>query len=179
VLLPLLTEHLLLSANRGAHYITDLNMPLFTPAHLGKWERLYRDLLEGETLPMTEEGTWMLADRTGLLAVFDEGETVFIGASDKLGKDLQVAVTGGTESPLRSLVAIVELGAARKNAATRAKSGPLAQRISRKIAKMRYRVVPAPQSQVSALADAFAVVADPRYNGPTGRGNAALDALPK
>jgi hypothetical protein len=179
VLLPLLTEHLLLSANRGARYITDLNMPVFTPAHLGKWERLYRDLLEGETLPMTEEGTWMLADRTGLLAVFDEGETVFIGASDKLGKDLQVAVTGGTESPLRSLVAIVELGAARKNAATRAKSGPLAQRISRKIAKMRYRVVPAPQSQVSALAEAFAVVADPRYNGPTGRGNAALDALPK
>ena len=154
-------------------------MPVFTPAHLGKWERLYRDLLEGETQPLTEEGTWMLADRTGLMAAFDDGEVVFIGASEKLGKELQVAVSGGAESTLRSLVAVVEFGASRKNAATRARSGPLAQRISRKIAKMRYRVVPSPQSQIAVLAEAFAVVADPRYNGPTARSNAALDALPK
>ena len=121
----------------------------------------------------------MLADRTGLMAAFDDGEVVFIGASEKLGKELQVAVSGGAESTLRSLVAVVEFGASRKNAATRAKSGPLAQRISRKIAKMRYRVVPSPQSQIAVLAEAFAVVADPRYNGPTARSNAALDALPK
>ncbi len=177
--MPQQTVHSPLSANRGARYITDLKMPVFTPAHLGKWEQLYRDLLEGETLPLTEEGTWMLADRTGLLAVFDEGEIVFIGASDKLGRELQIAVSGGAESALRSLIAIVELGAAKKSAATRAKSGPLAQRISRKLAKMRYRVVPASPSQISVLADAFAVVADPRYNGPTARANAALDALPK
>ncbi len=154
-------------------------MPIFTPAHLGKWESLFKDLLEGETLPLTEEGTWMLADRSGLVAVFDDGEPVFIGATEKLGKELQVAVSGGAESQLRTLLAISELGAAKKNAATRAKSGPLANRVNKRIAKLRYRVVPASPTQMSLLAEAFAVVSDPRYNGPTARANAALDALPK
>lgn len=121
----------------------------------------------------------MLADRSGLLAVFDDGEPVYVGAAEKLGRELQVAVSGGVESELRTLVAVVELGASKKSAAARAKSGPLATRVSRKIAKMRFRVVPASPSQMPLIADAFAVVADPRYNGPTARANAALDALPK
>ena len=154
-------------------------MPVFTPAHLGKWEPLYRDLLEGETLPLTVEGTWMLADRPGLMAVFDDSEVVFIGETEKIGKELQAAVAGGAESALRSMIAIVELGASRKNAVSRAKSGPLAQRVSRRVAKMRYRVVPAPVTQLKALSEAFTVVADPRYNGPTAQANAALDALAK
>lgn len=154
-------------------------MPVFTSSHLGKWEPLFSDLLEGETLPMTSNGTWMLADRPGLVAVFDDGEVVYIGSTDKLGRELQVAVAGGTESELRSLIAVIELGASKKSAATRAKSGPLATRVTRKIVKMRYRVVPAAPSQMPLLAEAFAVVADPRYNGPTAQANAALDALPK
>lgn len=170
---------MLRNGNLGAPCITDLDMPVFTPAHLGKWETLYRDLLEGETLPLTSDGTWMLADRPGLLATFDDGEVVYIGATEKLGRELQVAVSGGAESELRTLVAVVELSASKKNAASRAKSGPLATRVSRKIEKMRYRIVPAPPSQMPLLAEAFAVVADPRYNGPTARANAALDALPK
>ncbi len=154
-------------------------MPIFTPAHLGKWEPLYSDLLDGDTLPLTDEGTWMLADRAGLMAVFDDGEPVYVGAAEKLGRDLQVAVSGGAESELRTLIAITELGASKKSAADRAKSGPLATRVSRKVGKLRYRVVPALPSQMTAVAEAFAVVADPRYNGPTARANAALDALPK
>ncbi len=154
-------------------------MPIFTPAHLGKWEPLYSDLLDGETSPLTEEGTWLLADRSGLMAVFDDGEPVYVGAAEKLGKELQIAVAGGAESELRTLVAVIELGASKKSAAARAKSGPLSTRVSRKIAKMRFRVVPASPSQMANVAEAFAVVADPRYNGPTARANAALDALPK
>lgn len=154
-------------------------MPIFTPSHLGKWESLYSDLLEGETSPLTEEGTWMLADRSGLVAVFDEGEPVYVGATEKLGRELQVAVAGGAESDLRTLVATGELGASKKSAAVKAKSGPLAVRVTRKLAKMRFRVVPATPGQMRLVADAFAVVADPRYNGPTARANSALDALPK
>ena len=130
-------------------------------------------------MPLTPDGTWMLADRPGLVAVFDDGEPVYIGDSDKLGKELNAAVNGGAESELRTLIAVVELGASLKTAAARAKSGPLAKRVSRRVGKMRYRIVPAPPTQLAALADAFAVVADPRYNGPTARANAALDALPK
>ena len=154
-------------------------MPVFTPVHLGKWEPLYGDLLDGETMPLTVDGTWMLADRPGLIAAFDEGEVVYVGATEKLGRELQVAVAGGAESELRTLVALLELGASKKSANGRAKSGPLAIRVSRKVSKMRYRVVPASSSQMKAIAQAFAVVADPRYNGPTAQSNAALDALPK
>ena len=154
-------------------------MPVFTPAHLGKWEQLFRDLLEGESLPLTPNGTWMLADRPGLVAVFDEQEPVYIGAAEKIGKELQTAVSGSGESELRTLVAIVELGTSRKTAQTRAKSGPLAGRVSKRVAKMKYRVVPAPQAQLASLAAAFRVVADPRYNGPTAQANAALDGLPR
>ena len=69
-------------------------MPIFTPSHLGKWEPLFSDLLDGETSPLTEEGTWMLADRSGLVAVFDDGEPVYIGSAEKLGRELQIAVAG-------------------------------------------------------------------------------------
>jgi hypothetical protein len=152
-------------------------MPVFTPAHLGKWEQLYRDLLEGETLPLTADGTWMLADRPGLVAVFDEAEVVYVGGMEKIGKELQAAVAGNADSELRCLVAVVELGASPRSAASRAKDGPLAKRVTRKVEKMRYRVVPAPLAQLALLADAFTVVADPRYNGPTAQANAALDAV--
>ena len=62
-------------------------MSVFTPAHLGKWEPLYRRLLEGETLPLTEEGTWMLGRKTGVIAVLHESEPIFIEATKDVGQD--------------------------------------------------------------------------------------------
>ena len=35
-------------------------MPTFTPSHLGKWESLFTDLVDGEGSALTEEGIWML-----------------------------------------------------------------------------------------------------------------------
>ncbi len=154
-------------------------MVVFSPAHLGKWEELFRDLVEGETSPLTGQGTWILADRPGLIAVFDEAEVVYIGASEKIGKTLQVATSGGAEEDLRTLVAEVEYGASRKSSSKRARSGPLAQKVSRRIQRMRYRVASAPAAHLKGLTAAFTVVADPRYNGPTARANNAIDSLPK
>ena len=71
------------------------------------------------------------------------------------------------------------MGASLKNAAQRAKSGPLALRISKRVEKFRYRVAPAPAKTMHQLADAFNVVADTRYAGPSALANRALDALPR
>ena len=61
-------------------------MSVFTPAHLGKWEPLYTRLLEGETLPLTEDGTWMLGRKTGIVAVLHESEPIYIEATRDVGR---------------------------------------------------------------------------------------------
>ncbi|MDP6666429.1 MAG: hypothetical protein QF357_03400 [Dehalococcoidia bacterium] len=154
-------------------------MPTFTPAHLGKWESLFTDLVTGEGSALTEDGTWMLGEKPGLVCVFEDSEPLFIEASKNIAKTLQCYTKGGTECDFRTMVGIFEMGAAQKNAARRAKSGPLAQRITKRVEKFRYRVAPAPAKLSPQLADAFNVVADTRYAGPSAVANRALDALPQ
>lgn len=154
-------------------------MPTFTPTHLGKWESLFTDLVNGEGSVLTEEGTWMLGEKPGLVCIFEEGEALFIEASANISKTLLCYVKGGTECEFRTMIGVVEMGASLKNAAQRAKSGPLAQRIDKRVEKFRYRVAPAPTKLLPQLADAFNVVADTRYAGPSAVANRALDSLPQ
>ncbi len=154
-------------------------MANFTPAHLGKWEQLFHDLIDGEGAALTEDGTWMLGDKPGLVCVFEDEEPLYIEAAPSISKTLNCYIKGGSECEFRTMVGVVEMGAAIKNAAQRAKSGPLAQRISKRVEKFRYRVAPGPVKQLDALATAFNVVADTRYAGPSALANRALDALPQ
>ena len=154
-------------------------MSAFTPVHLGKWEPLFTDLVDGESSALTEDGTWMIGDRPGLVCVFEDSEALYVEASKNIAKTLQCYINGGAESEFRTLVGVIEMGASQKNAASRARSGPLARRISKRVTKFRYRVVSAPAKSLSLLADAFNVVADTRYAGPSAMANRALDALPQ
>jgi len=153
-------------------------MSNFTPTHLGKWEPTFTDLIDGEGTALTAEGTWMLGDKPGLVCVFDDDEPLYIEASTNIAKTLQCYINGGSECEFRTMVGVVEMGASLKNAAQRAKSGPLALRISKRVEKFRYRVAAAPAKSLTQLADAFNVVADTRYTGPSALANRALDALP-
>ena len=144
-------------------------MSTFAPGHLGKWEPLYHDLVDGVALPMTPEGTWM--------AVFDDSGPIYIASSANIARETRVWQSGGSACEFRTLLAIQDLNASPRNAETRAKSGPLAARLDKRIAKLSYRVVTAPKPMLGALAEAFTVVADPRLNGPTAIANRALDAL--
>ena len=152
-------------------------MSTFTPGHLGKWESLYHDLLEGSSQPLTPEGTWMLGDKPGLLAIFDDSGPVYVASSANIARDTRVCLSGGSANEFRTLMAIQDLHAAPRNAEARAKSGPLAVRLDKRVAKLSYRVAAAPTPMLGALAEAFTVVADPRLNGPTAIANRALDAL--
>ncbi len=154
-------------------------MPLFTPSHLGKWEALYHTLLEGESLPLTAEGVWLLGSKPGVIAVLHEGEPIFIEASNNISKTLSDYVNGGARSEFRIEVAVAELGASPRTAPERVKKGPLADRLSKVISSYRFNVVPATASQVEKLAEAFKIVADPRLNGPTAKSNSVIDALPR
>ncbi len=154
-------------------------MPTFTPSHLGKWESLFIDLIDGEGSALTEEGTWMLGEKPGLVCVFDEDEPLYIEAAANISKTLRCYIKGGSECDFRTMVGVVEMGTSSKNAARRAKTGPLAERISKRIEKFRYRVIPAPVKILPQLSEAFNVVADTRYAGPSAVANQALDALPQ
>jgi hypothetical protein len=154
-------------------------MPNFTPTHLGKWESLFTDLVYGEGSALTAEGTWMLGDKPGLVCVFEDEEPLYIEAAANISKALQCYIKGGSGCDFRTMVGVVEMGASLRNAAQRAKSGPLALRISKRVEKFRYRVVPAPAKMLQQLADAFNVIADTRYAGPGALANRALDALPE
>lgn len=153
-------------------------MSVFTPAHLGKWEPLYRRLLEGETLPLNEDGAWMLGRKIGVIAVMHENEPIYIEATKDLGKTIGDYLNGGANCEFRAKVAVVELGASPRTAMERSRKGPLADRINRLVPQYRFAAVPATEALSERLAAAFTVVADPRLNGPTAQANATLDALP-
>lgn len=153
-------------------------MSVFTPAHLGKWEPLYRRLLEGETLPLTEDGAWMLGKKTGVIAVMHEGEPIYIEASKDIGRTIGEYLNGGANCEFRANLGVVELGASPRAALERSRKGPLAERINRLLPQYRFAAVPATDALSERLAAAFTVVADPRLNGPTAQANAILDSLP-
>ena len=81
-------------------------MPTFTPTHLGKWEALFTDLVDGEGAALTEEGTWMLGDKPGLVCVFEDDEPLYIEASSNISKTLLCYIKGGTECDFRTMVGI-------------------------------------------------------------------------
>lgn len=154
-------------------------MKVFSPTDLGRWEREYRLLLEGERLSLTPTTTWMLGDKPGIVAVFDQDEVVYIAAAQSVAKTLQSFHRSGAVNEFRTYVAIFECGLSPKTAEKRYKNGRSAERVDAAIGKMAYSVVPGPTQHLDQLAKAFATIADPRYNGPTALGNLAIDALPK
>ena len=154
-------------------------MSVFTPAHLGKWETLYKRLIEGESLPLTEDGTWMLGRKTGIVAVLHDSEPIYIEATRDIGKTIGEYLSGATNCDFRAKIATVELDASPRNALERSRKGPLADRINRMLPQYRFTAVPATEALAERLADAFTVVADPRLNGPTAQANAVIDALPR
>lgn len=154
-------------------------MSLFTPAHLGKWEPLYTRLLEGESLPLSEDATWMLGRKTGIIAVLHESEPIYIESSRDIGRTIGEYLSGAGNSDFRVNLATVELGASPRNAIERSRKGPLADRINRLLPQYRFSAVPATDALAERLAAAFTVVADPRLNGPTAQSNAIIDALPQ
>jgi len=154
-------------------------MSVFTPSHLGRWEGLYDDLLTGERMSLTPEGTWMLAEKPGLVAVFDGDEVVYVAGTQSIAKALQGYLKGGSACEFRTLAAQVDLGVSQKTAEKRAQEGPVGVRVDKLVARLRYRVVPVQPSVLDAVSRAFVAVSDPRFNGPTAQGNLAIDALPK
>jgi len=77
-------------------------MSNFTPAHLGKWESLFTDLVDGEGSALTEEGTWMLGEKPGLVCVFEDDEPLYIEAAANISKTLQCYIKGGAECDFRN-----------------------------------------------------------------------------
>lgn len=154
-------------------------MSLFTPAHLGKWETLYTRLIEGESMPLTEDAAWMLGRKTGIIAVLHEGEPIYIESTRDIGRTVGEYLSGTGNSDFRVKLATVELGASPRNAIERSRKGPLADRINKLLPQYRFTAVPATDALSERLADAFTVVADPRLNGPTARSNSIIDALPR
>ena len=130
-------------------------------------------------MSLAPEGTWMLAEKPGFVAVFDGDEVVYVAGTRNIAKTLQGYLKGGSACEFRTLVAEVDLGVSQRTAEKRAQEGPVGQRVDKLVARFRYRVVPAPPSVLEAVSRAFVVVSDPRFNGPTADGNLAIDALPK
>ncbi len=154
-------------------------MSVFTPSHLGKWEKLYRTLIEGESWPLTENMVWMLGNKSGIIAVLHENEPIHLEASKDIAKTIGEYLNPASNCDFRMQVAITDLGASPRTVADRIKTDPLSARVNRALGNMRFNIVPATPAQAERLADAFIVVADPRLSGFTARANAVIDALPK
>jgi hypothetical protein len=154
-------------------------MMQFNSTDLGKWEMAYLTLTAGERHSLTPEGVWMIGDKPGLIAIFDDDDIVYITSTRNLAKTLQSLPREGAECELRTMAAIVDLGVPGKTAAKRASKGPTAQRVTRLIGRMTYSVAQVAPAHMETIRDAYIAIADPRYNGRTSLANQALDRLPK
>ncbi|MDP6823449.1 MAG: hypothetical protein QF554_09175 [Dehalococcoidia bacterium] len=139
----------------------------------------YLTLTAGERHSLTPEGVWMIGDKPGLIAIFDDDDIVYITSTRNLAKTLQSLPREGAECELRTMAAIVDLGVPGKTAAKRASKGPTAQRVTRLIGRMTYSVAQVAPAHMETIRDAYIAIADPRYNGRTSLANQALDRLPK
>ncbi len=154
-------------------------MMQFNSTDLGKWETAYLTLTAGERHSLTPEGVWMIGDKPGLIAIFDDDDIVYITSTRNLAKTLQSLPREGAECELRTMAAIVDLGVPGKTASKRASKGPTAQRVTRLIGRMTYSVAQVAPAHMDTIRDAYIAIADPRYNGRTSLANQALDRLPK
>ncbi|HCV27480.1 MAG TPA: hypothetical protein DGB32_04060 [Dehalococcoidia bacterium] len=151
----------------------------FNSTDLGKWETPYLTLTTGERHSLTPEGVWMIGDKPGLLAIFDDDDIVYVASTKNLAKLLQSLPRDGAECEMRTLAAIVDLGVPFRTAAKRASKGPTAQRVTRLVNRMTFSVAQVAPAHMDTIRDAFIAIADPRYNGRTSLANQALDRLPR
>ncbi|NQW18815.1 MAG: hypothetical protein HQ478_15185 [Chloroflexi bacterium] len=154
-------------------------MQQFSPSDLGKWEEHFHQLIDGEKHSLSESGTWALADKPGLIAIFDGEEPVFLTGTKTIAKTLQSFHKSGTVNEFRNLVAIIECGLSPKNIEKKYKNGRTGQRVDTAVTSYTFSICPASATLLEALSAAFTAVADPRFNGPTAQANLAIDALPK
>ena len=154
-------------------------MSIFSTSSLGKWEHEYKMLLNGVRNPLVHESTWMLGDIPGLVAIFDVEEVVYIASTLKIASTLRSFHKKGMVNEFRTHVAIFECGLLPKTARERYSSGRSARRVDLAVGRMTFSIAAAPEKHLNALVNAFVVVADPRYNGPTAIANLAIDALPQ
>jgi len=154
-------------------------MSHFTSKHLGKWQGIYNDLINGPKLPLNESSCWIMGEKHGLIAIFDKDEILHIEASNNILKSIQSFITSGSLIHFRSLVAIIEFNISEKTAHSRSSKGPLSKKIDKRIGDFSYSVVQAPKNHINKLARAFNVVSDSRLSGPTSASNISIDSLPK
>lgn len=154
-------------------------MSHFTSKHLGKWQGIYNDLINGPKLPLNESSCWIMGEKHGLIAIFDKDEILHIEASNNILKSIQSFITSGSLIHFRSLVAIIEFNISEKTAHSRSSKGPLSKKIDKRVGDFSYSVVQAPKNHINKLARAFNVVSDSRLSGPTSASNISIDSLPK
>ena len=154
-------------------------MSHFNPKHLGKWQGIYNDLINGPKLPLNESSCWMMGEKHGLIAVFDQDEILYIEASNNIFKSIHSFITSGSSIHFRNLVAIIEFNISEKTAHSRSSKGPLSKKIDKRIGGFSYSVVQEPKNHINNLARAFNVVSDSRLSGPTAVSNISIDSLPK
>ena len=152
---------------------------MFSSSHLGKWEKLYINLTEGERTPFKESETWLLGKKPGIISIFESDEIVYITSTSDIVKEIQQLLKSNNSHEFRKMVAIVDLAISTNYLTKGLNNKKMNQRIDKKIQGFKFRIVPIRENLRVRISDAFIAVADPRYNGPTTMSNLAIDNLPK
>ena len=152
---------------------------MFSASHLGKWENLYKNLIEGERIPFNATETWLLGDKPGIIAIFESDEVIYLTSTLNIVKEIQQFLKSDNLHEFRKMGAIVDLGISMVSVGKGIKSKNTTLRIDKKIKDFKFRIVPIRNNIKDRVSEAFIAVADPRYNGPTTRSNLAIDNLPK
>ena len=150
----------------------------FTKKQLGKWESIYDNLIEGVKIPLKESTSWILGNKHGLIGIFNQEEILYFQSSNNIYKSVNSIIRGGVINDFRTMIAMVEFNISVESAPLKAAKGPLALKIDKKISTYSFSIIQAPKLHINKLSNAFNVVSDSTFGGPTVKSNVALDRLP-
>ena len=153
-------------------------MSNFTKKQLGKWEFIFDELIFGIKFPLKESSSWFLGDKHGIIAIFNNDEILYVLGTQNISKTINNIVKGGNVGDFRKMLSIVEFNLSGNNIESKILKGTLATKIDKKISSFSFSISQAPKQHLERLSEAFNVVSDSTYGGPTVKSNISIDSLP-
>ena len=154
-------------------------MNQFTESHLKSWKSDYILLTQNNRMPINKEHTWMLGNKSGIICIYEDDEIVYLKNSKSIDKTLNEIVNVNKNNELIRIMLKIELGFSEKKIKQKIISNANRNIIKKILKRFEFSLISVDISHSEAVAHAFIIVCDPRYNGQTTNMNEVLDNIPE
>ncbi len=121
----------------------------------------------------------MLGNKPGIICIFEDEEIVYLKNSKSIDKTLNEIINVNKNNELIRIMLKIELGFSEKKIKQKIISNANRNKIKKILKRFEFSLISIDISHSEAVANAFIIVCDPRYNGQTTNMNEVLDNIPE